>query len=345
MNFDNEKQTASISFTHNGLFYHITIHLLKNPEKTFVYKRKIAYRIRSNILSGKSYCQSYKTADWLNIRIRDIFHSIMLDKKFIRSNMPHLSFNEKPSGKPISIISEGKYKGEILYSYEEDPIGDKKGLTQVSLPPDCKFEVLPNPLPDKRDVYYIVGASGSGKSYWVKNLILNYRKLFPEREVYLATQLEEDETLDSISPPIKRIRINSFLERPPKIDEFKNTLLICDDFDTLPKPELEALWSVIDMIAIQGRHTNSSLAVISHHIVQSKRTTLIINESNWVVVYPQATSVGNLKYLLEKKYGIDVNQIRQFRRMKTRWVALYSLYPQLYVAEKNAGLLVDDYFE
>lgn len=333
-------ESLELDFQYNGIEYTLNALLNVRTDLPEEYKRKYLFRIRSKILSGKFYCQSYDTQEWLKIRMRDFFKDTLIDK--IHSGMPHLSFHSKDDGLAIARISEGKHKGEILFAYQGEGVGDKKGLQKLTLPKDSKFEVLPNPDPKKREVIYICGASGVGKSHWVKNYVQNYRKLFPEREVYLATQLEEDETLDSLKPPIKRIRISSFVEKPPKIDEFEDCLFICDDFDTLPKPELKAIWNVIDMIAIQGRHTRTSLAVISHYISNYRQTTLILNEAQKVVVYPHGNSLGQLRYMLEKKFGIDVERIKSFKRMKTRWVCLYALYPQYYITENGAGLLVDD---
>lgn len=332
-----EPEYLELVFEADGLETTLRADLTKATHLPEKYKRKYLYTIRSKIQGGKKYYQSYDTAEWLNIGYRNIFKETIVDKE--HSGMPHLSFHEKKDGTAIAQISSGEHKGEILFCYEGEGVGDKPGLKKVTLPKDSKFQVVPNPDPDKREVYYICGASGCGKSYFVKGLIQMYRKLFPDRDVYLATQLEADETLDSLRPPIKRIRISSFLEKPPKIDEFENCFFICDDFDTLPKAELNALWNVIDMIAIQGRHTKTSLAVISHYITNFKMTRLILNEATRVVVYPQATSIGNLRYMLERKFGIDVDMIKSFKRMKTRWVCLQAMYPQYYITETSASLL------
>ena len=329
-----------LKFHSNGLLYSIRVDFDKSQHLSPVYKKKRAYRIRQRIQKGFQYCQKYETTEWLKITIVNIFNAILIDKT--HSCMPHLSFHEKKDGIAIARICKGEHTGEILYCYEGDGVGDKKGLKKFTLPKGNQFQVLPNPDPTKRDVIYCCGASGCGKSYFIKGMIECYRKLFPDRQVYLATQLEEDETLDSLKPPIKRIRISSFLEKPPKIDEFEDCFFIADDFDTLPKAELNALWNVIDMIAIQGRHTRTSLAVISHYISNYKQTRLILNEAIKVIIYPQATSLGNLRYMLERKFGIDIDKIKEFKRMRTRWVCLYALYPQYYITETGAGLLIED---
>lgn len=314
--------------------------LITATDLSYDYKRKYLLHIRRQMVANRRYTQGYETADWLKIATRHIFTEHLLDTS--HGAMPHLSFHAKDDGTPIARISEGEHKGEILFSYEGEGIGDKPGLQTLTLPKGSKFEVLPNPDPEKREVYYICGASGCGKSYFVKGLVELYRKLFPEREVYLCSHLESDDTLDSLRPPLKRVNIKSFVDRPPTLDEFQDCFLICDDIDSLPKDELKAIWNVIDTIAIQGRHTRTTLAVISHYITNYKTTRLILNEATKVVVYPQATSISSLRYMLERKFGIDVDKIKAFKRMKTRWVCLYAMYPQYYITETSAGILATD---
>ena len=45
--------------------------------------------------------------------------------------------------------------------------------------------LLPSPKKDKREIFYVAGASGSGKSYQARGLAERYKKLFPDRELRL----------------------------------------------------------------------------------------------------------------------------------------------------------------
>lgn len=269
------------------------------------------------------------------------------------NSMAYLSFEEKKDGRPICLISQGEHKGQVCFLYQNDDsaaasasasssgteVSETRRRTAFSLPKGSKFEVIPNTDENKRDVYYIAGASGSGKSYFVKGLIEKYRKLYPDREVYLCSQLEEDETLDSMRPKIKRISPASFLESPPVLDEFKDCMMCFDDFDSLPKAELQAIWNCINLIAIQGRHTRTTLAVISHYLSNYKMTKLIINECTQLVVYPQATSNHELRYLLKKKMGLDEEEIRGLKKKGSRWICFACMYPQYMIAENQVEVL------
>ena len=74
----------------------------------------------------------------------------------------------------------------------------------------------------ERDVYYITGPSGSGKSYFVRMYCEQYKKKFKTNEIYLFSNLKEDESLDSIKP--KRFRIDEELHTEPiKVEELANS--------------------------------------------------------------------------------------------------------------------------
>jgi ABC-type multidrug transport system ATPase subunit len=47
---------------------------------------------------------------------------------------------------------------------------------------------------ESRELVAIRGASGSGKSYIARGLAEKYKKMFPDRQVYLISKLLEDST-------------------------------------------------------------------------------------------------------------------------------------------------------
>jgi hypothetical protein len=129
------------------------------------------------------------------------------------------------------------------------------------------FEILPSPNPKKREVFYIAGASGSGKSYIAKGLGEYYQKLFPERSVYLISKLQEDSgTLDKMKPRAKRIDIQSLVDDYPDLDEFKNCMVIFDDYDTFTGAAEKTVHKLIDDLATMGRHTNTTMLCLSHYL-------------------------------------------------------------------------------
>ena len=125
-------------------------------------------------------------------------------------------------------------------------ITDEAKDTSINLPDDSTFQVLPSPDPEKREVFYIAGASGSGKSYMAKGIAECYKKLHPSREVYLISKLGDDSTLDTMKPPPKRINIQTLIDDYPELDEFKDCCVIFDDYDTFTGNAEKVIHKLID---------------------------------------------------------------------------------------------------
>lgn len=209
----------------------------------------------------------------------------------------------------------------------------------IDLPYPSTFTLIPSTDPQKREIFYMAGASGSGKSYMAKTICEGYKKLYPEREVYLISKLNEDDTLDSMKPePPKRIKIESLLEDYPELDEFENSMVIFDDYDTITGKVGEAVHNLIDDIAIQGRHYNISMCCLSHYLTNYKKTRLLLNEASIFVIYPMATSYHALKYLLKTHIGMSDDEVKELKKLG-RWVAIHKNFPQYMISTSKARIL------
>lgn len=216
-------------------------------------------------------------------------------------------------------------------------ITDEAKDTSINLPDDSTFQVLPSPDPEKREVFYIAGASGSGKSYMAKGIAECYKKLHPSREVYLISKLGEDSTLDTLKF-LKRVNIQSFIDDYPELDEFKDCLVIFDDFDTFTGAAEKVIHKLIDDLATMGRHTNTTMLILSHYLTNYKKTRLMLNEATHIVVYPMATSFHALGYLLKTHLGMTKDDCRDLKKMG-RWVCFHKQYPQWLISAHHARLL------
>ena len=215
---------------------------------------------------------------------------------------------------------------------------DRVQQHEVELPHDSQFQLIPNPDKSKRTIAYVVGASGSGKSHIARMIAEAYRQLFPDRHIILVSKLSQDDTLDNMmGGPPSRLNIPSLLEEEPDIEDFRDCLVIVDDVDALPKKELDAVNTLVNDIAITGRHTNTSMLYLSHHITNYSKTRLILNEATCYVVYPQTTSRHALKYLLETHVGLDKENIKKLRQMG-RWVCIQKNIPPYVIGAHSCFL-------
>jgi len=270
--------------------------------------------------------------------------------------MPSLTFEptkeQKNRAYPIAIVKDtnkktSKFHNKFLYL---DPSEQSKGLTKVEIPMSCIFNIIPSPDKDKRDVYYNAGASGSGKSWIAKQIAENYIKMYPDRDIFVVSQLEYDETLDNMNLGKKkliRLDFSDWINTPPDINNFSNSMIIFDDIDAIPNKKIyEAVLNFIDQIAICGRkHSehqgNVSMMFLSHYLSNYKKTRLILNESNNLVLYPQATSSYQISYLLQNRIGMEKDEVKKLKKLG-RWTLIHTQYPQYILSSQYAEILHQD---
>jgi hypothetical protein len=236
---------------------------------------------------------------------------------------------------PIAIIKGDERNKYFNHFLVLDP--DGRGNKRIDLPHDLVFQLMPRDDPKKRSIWYMAGASGSGKSYQAKIVISNYNNLFPSNPVYLISKLTSDETLDSLKF-IKRVDLNEFCENGFDINDQVPSLIIFDDFETLEKKQLEVVLKAVDDIAIMGRHKELSMIYISHNLTNYKQTRLILNETHNIVIFPQSSSSCQLKYLLQNYGNMDKEQVKPLNKLG-RWACVYTQYPNYVISQNSAYLL------
>jgi hypothetical protein len=244
-----------------------------------------------------------------------------------------MTLNFQKEGFPIAIIKGGKENNQKLYLSDKD--NEKiKTFEKIQLK-DGSFQQIPN-TKRERDVGFICGASGSGKSTYCKNYIIEYHKTYKDRPIYLFSHLDEDKVLDDLGI-IKRVRLsNQLLEENLTSKDFENCLVLMDDVEIITnKPIKKYVYQLMEEIAMTGRHFNTSLLMISHNAVGND-VKRILNECHFFVYFPWGQ---NLKYTLEKYIGIDQKQIKQIKSTKSRWAVIFKNYPQCVLTEKHAFVL------
>ena len=141
--------------------------------------------------------------------------------------------------------------GAILATVKDNPSLEKKFISvstsKTSESGDLTFPAIKlsagtfQPVMNynaERSVNYIVGASGSGKSYYIKQWIKEYKRKFKKNGVYLFSALSEDETLDEVKP--QRVCLDdAFIKEKVDLDLFKDSVCIFDDCDSIANKPLK----------------------------------------------------------------------------------------------------------
>jgi len=262
-------------------------------------------------------------------------------------DMPRLTFEptkeQKKRAYPIAIVKGDDKKFHNRFLYLDPDEHTETGALQVEIPMDCRFSVLPSTDKDKRNCYYVAGASGSGKSWFAKMIAQNYHKMYPDRPIYLISKLEHDDTIDDTDAPIQRIDHKEFVDNPPDINKLSNSLVIFDDYDVIQGKEGEAVHTLIDDIATMGRKHGDdqgciSMLCLTHALTNYKKTRVLLNECDTIVVYPQNTNAKGLRYLLGTYFGLEKDDIRRLKKMG-RYVVCSNRFPQYLLSGNRCELL------
>jgi hypothetical protein len=242
------------------------------------------------------------------------------------------------TGRTIAKIKGGVNNDQYV-KYIDKKAGDTvEGINEVVLT-DGQFEPCPM-ISRERDIMYMAGPSGSGKSYYTKMYMLNYIKAHPTNEIYIFSKLGEDVSLDDV-PDLRRVKIdNRLMTQPFEVDDFKNSLVVLDDIDCLTNKEhKEALNDLKIGILETGRHTNTSMLITSHIVCKGNETKTILSESQYITIYP--SSGMPLNTLLSGYMGLTTKQIRTIKALPSRWVTIVKNYPQMIMSETKLFFMKD----
>jgi len=227
---------------------------------------------------------------------------------------------------------------DLKYLYDEalKLVGGSKGKEIILSSGEMK------PIIDttkERQVFYITGMSGSGKSTYVSKIAEVYNKLYPKNQIYLFSNKPEDKVLDQYKY-IKRVKLDqSLVDDPIQLPELKNSLVIFDDIEAIPNKSLSnEMDRLRDMILQQGRSYKISFCYISHLANNYKQTRTILNECHSITIFPAMCTKYSLKYLMDKYFGFGKNDLNKLLSLPSRWVTI-SKAPVFVLYEKGGYLL------
>jgi len=203
-----------------------------------------------------------------------------------------------------------------------------------------KFQLGPNSK-NERDVAYVFGQSGSGKSYFVVDLVTQYKKAHPKNRIFLFTTVYDVSTIDKIKG-LKKIKTGDpeFLSMPFILEDFKNSIIIFDDVDGIQNKALKSkMWFCMSEILTKGRHYHISCVVTNHVATNGHDTKLILNEAQSITLFPSTVGARVLKYVLSDYLGMSRDEIARVKKLDSRAVTILKSYPKIILSEKEAFIL------
>ena len=252
-----------------------------------------------------------------------------------------MSLNLENKGVPIAMIMTNNKPSKVVSI--DDSTESVKDITLNDL--NQRFQVVGDPKRE-RDIIYITGRSGSGKSYFIKDYVNNYYKMVnKKRPIYLFSALSEDETIDQIKN-LHRVKLDEeFLNDDEiTINDFAKSCVIFDDTDVIKsKPILEKVNQLMNQMLETGRHHQITCLITKHTPTNGRDTKLILAESHQFILFPNGLGNKSLKYLLDNYLGLDRTQVKKIKKLKTRWVCINrATFPLSIVSEKDCFVLNND---
>ena len=245
-------------------------------------------------------------------------------------------FTFKEAEIPIILVQP---ENDVIFLTDEREKDNFKGKTFNNLEMDNSDEsflsLIPTRKPETRDCIYICGKSGSGKSYFCRQFMQNYSKIYPKRKIYVFSALDSDPAYDDLD--IERITLDEeFGEiEDPDYSDLEKSLVVFDDIDRISNKKIyKNVVQIQNMCLELGRKKEISMLNTSHISCDYRKSRVLLNEANYICLF-YVRSNGANKYYLEKKSGLDKSTIKKICELETRWVCLKCDHPGFYFWEKG----------
>lgn len=205
-------------------------------------------------------------------------------------------------------------------------------------------ELIPLPSENGRRVSYITGKSGSGKSTYAAKYIEKYKKMFPDREIYVFSRKPKDPVLDKIG--INRIVVDeSIIDDPIDITQDIDgpCCILFDDASTYPNEKIQKAVLKLMMDVMEIGRSYEVEVIITNHLPTAKEKNLnrtIFNESQYITLFPRMTNNKRMiNYTLSEYLGLDNDLIKRIHNLKSRWVTIHNECPGFVLYDHGAFLI------
>jgi len=213
--------------------------------------------------------------------------------------------------------------------------------THIKLNDDEYFEELPTNDPTQTNIVMVSAKAGAGKSYYLKQYIQNYKKIYKDNKVYLLSENNTDKLLDDL---VKRIPLDKFVESELEWSDIPdNSLLAFDDIDCLENTRengflKKKLYHLMNSSIQNARKKHISIVQTVHCATDGQLTKVMLLSCSSFVFFLNSVSVQH-KNALNKYLGISKENIKKILSMKGRWVCIFNMTPMVVMGEREIYIL------
>jgi len=278
-------------------------------------------------------------------------------------------FNLNGIGTPVFNIVGGKYNKQTVYvSNERNTNETVDGNNDISLYRDFKalklseghFEINLNIQKNQRLVISLYGMSGSGKTYMLNEIIENMIKSWGSninKILFFSKKYIEDEK--SISDKVKKkknfhqIKLDDTmildaydLSNDSDKEEFKNSITIFDDINTLSvrdkrnKQIRDNVLEIRDDLLEVSRYLNTTVLCTEHLLTSGVQNRALINESSHLILFTN-NGMGMFQRYFSNYLGMTQKSIRALNDIckNSRYVIIRKAVPTIYCTETEIGFI------
>ena len=201
------------------------------------------------------------------------------------------------------------------------------------------------PSRNQRDMIYISGQSGSGKSTWAGQYARSYQSSNKNSKIIIFSAVDSDKAFEGVK--LKRVVFDQLIDDEGHIaedmislEDLKDSLTIFDDIDVIPGRTLRRyIQDLRDQCLQHGRHNNINMICTTHQLMNYKETKILLMEATKVVFFPTSGGAAQIKRFL-KSYGeLDSREISDIFKIKSRWVMLNKAAPR-YILHANGCYMI-----
>lgn len=192
-----------------------------------------------------------------------------------------------------------------------------------------------------RDAINIYGISGSGKSYFAMQYCKRYRRIYPDRKIYLVTtNIHDDEIYSNLK--IKKLGLTRDIIQKLKFDEktFENSLVIFDDIESADRAISAYVRGIRNMLFLKSRKHHTSILNIIHKGLGGHDTAISNNECTGGVFFVRY-NWNESKSLLSKYFELTNSQLKIIHATKktSRWVYIHKIFPKFLICSDRIQML------
>ena len=243
------------------------------------------------------------------------------------------------SGFEIAKVKDKKNKVvDTIYIKDiDEDMGTEKHMIDYIVKPSEHIQVS---VPSKHFSMGVFGSSGVGKSYFVGQFLLEFKKKYKNnRPIYIFSPVKDDPAFTKAGAIYIKID-DSILADPLQTHEFSNGLVVFDDLESVSKQYYPTILNFRDACLEIGRHNGIQTISISHTIQGHNMTKKVINESDYITVFPRS-NFSAIQKLCVNQYGFGKEDIAYIKNIgkKSRWVCIKRSYPSVIISEHEVKIV------